>query len=561
MKKGFLLNKNIYDIEEKVIKDEKDTTNRKYRKDDFEIYMHIGSGNFSEVFMVKLKNDPSKIYSLKIFKKEQVNRMNIINSLLAEKHTMTKLNVPGHTNVIKLIDTFKDKENVYLLYEYADYELWEFLKTRSVGIDETITVNIILQMVHALEYIHKNNVIHRDLKCENFLINKDGTIKLIDFGTSKDLDNVPLQTVKPEPSEEDTELRKFVLKKTNSNNVKEENFKREHTPENGNILGDVEVNGKCSDDNDEDTDDDSDKNGGNSDNSDNNDSNDSNVNNEKIDKRLKDRNPKKCILKELKNNEMHEFNNKIVPKENDDHLNVLKSSKYPIGTNKHNYRIKKTFDNYVGTANFMPPEALTNKCSGKARDLWSLGCTIYQLVTGIVPFDGSTEWFIYNKIKKKEIKYPPLISSELADLIEKLIAVNPEERLGFKKGCREILQHPYFQKHNYSSFNFKIPQISESEKIYTSAINKYREYAIEKRKQRQNDNNSCEETSKKIEKMKTDLLNIIKFDTVCYSEENESTVLKKKIAETINFFLQEFLEQEKHEVEEAEKWLQRFSSK
>ncbi|EUD65424.1 serine/threonine protein kinase [Plasmodium inui San Antonio 1] len=550
MKKGFLLNKNIYDIEGKVIKDEKDTMNRKYRKDDFEIYMHIGSGNFSEVFMVKLKNDPSKTYSLKIFKKEQVKRMNIINSLLAEKHTMTKLNVPGHTNVIKLIDTFKDKENVYLLYEYADYELWEFLKIRSVGINETITVNIILQMVHALEYIHKNNVIHRDLKCENFLINKDGTIKLIDFGTSKDLDNVPLQTVKPEPSDEDTELRKFVLKKTNSNNVKEENLKREHPPENGNILSDVEVNGKCSDDKDEDTDVDE-----------KNDNSDSKGNNEKIDKRFQEGNPKKCILKELKNNEVYEFNNKIVPKENDNHLNALKSSKYPIDTNRHNYRIKKKFDNYVGTANFMPPEALTNKCSGKARDLWSLGCTIYQLVTGIVPFDGSTEWFIYNRIKKKEIKYPPLMSSELADLIEKLIVVNPEERLGFKKGCREILQHPYFQKYNYSSFDFKIQQISESEKIYTDVINKYREYAIEKRKQRQTDNNSCEETSKKINKMKTDLLNIIKFDTVCYSEENESTVLKEKIAETINFFLQEFLEQEKREVEEAEKWLQRFSSK
>ncbi|GAW80987.1 3-phosphoinositide dependent protein kinase-1 [Plasmodium gonderi] len=540
MKKGFLLNKNIYDIEENVIKDEKDVTNRKYRKDDFEIYMHIGSGNFSEVFMVKLKKDPSIFYSLKIFKKEEVNRMNIVNSVLAEKHTMEKLNVPGHTNVIKLIDTFKDEENVYLLYEYADYELWEFLKIRSVGIDETITFNIILQMVHALEYIHNKNVIHRDIKCENFLINKDGTIKLIDFGTSKDLDKMPLKTTSRESSEEDEELHNFVLKKVNSNNIKE-SLKNEHPRGNDNILKDTEMNEKFSGDNDED-------------------SNNSNDDNEQTDKKLNDQNQKKCVLKELKSSEKYEFNNKVIQKENYDNLNVLKSNKYPIDTNRRNYRIKKTFDNYVGTSNFMPPESLINKCSGKARDLWSLGCTIYQLVTAIVPFDGSTEWFIYNKIKKKEIKYPPLISSELVDLIEKLMTVIPEERLGFKKGCKEILQHPYFQKYSYSSFNFKLPQVSPSEKIYTLVINKYREYVIEKRKVRQNNNNSCEETNKKIEKMKTELLNIIKFDTEFYKEENESTNVKKKIAETINFFLQEFHKQEKSEIEEADKWLKRFSS-
>ncbi|SBS93787.1 3-phosphoinositide dependent protein kinase-1, putative [Plasmodium malariae] len=527
MKKGFLLNKNIYDIEENVIKVEKDKRNRKYCKDDFEIYMHLGSGNFSEVFMVKLKNDPSKIFSLKIFKKEEVNRMNKVNSVLTEKHTMTKLNIPGHPNVIKLIDTFKDKENVYLLYEYADYELWEFLRSRSVGIDENITFYLILQMVRALDYIHNKNIIHRDLKCENFLINKDGTIKLIDFGTSKDLDDTSLNTNKNAPIKKDTELIKFVLKKTNNSNVKE-NVKNEPVEENDNILNNEENNDEVSN------------------------SNDNNNNFVK--------NSKKCVLKEL-NNENSEFDNKIATIDNDQ-LNIVNSNTCSTNINKYSNRRKKTFDNYVGTANFMPPEALINKCSARARDFWSLGCTFYQLVTCTVPFDGSTEWFIYNKIKKREIKYPPLISSELIDLIEKLTHVNPEERLGFKKGCKEILEHSYFEKFNCKSFNFKLPEISEIEKMYTNAINKYHEYVNEKRKLKRNVNKSYEEeNNKKIEDLKRDLLSIIKPDTKIQDIDNESIIIRKKIAETVNFFVEEFHKQEKSEMEEADRWLERFTSK
>lgn len=64
---------------------------------------------------------------------------------------------------------------------------------------EKLAANLILQLVNSLEYIHSKNIVHRDIKCENLVISRDGQLKLIDFGSSVDLD-YPIPTVNGQAS-------------------------------------------------------------------------------------------------------------------------------------------------------------------------------------------------------------------------------------------------------------------------------------------------------------------------------------------------------------------------
>jgi len=105
---------------------------------------------------------------------------------------------------------------------------------------------------------------------------------------------------------------------------------------------------------------------------------------------------------------------------------------------------QKVFQHYVGTPNFMAPETIHNKASTKESDLWSLGCTIYQILTGCPAFTGASEYLIYCKVLAMELEFPPSFDPQAEDLIRKLLVHDPAKRLGAQGGFSEIKSHPYF---------------------------------------------------------------------------------------------------------------------
>ncbi|XP_054724483.1 serine/threonine-protein kinase PLK4-like [Uloborus diversus] len=92
-----------------------------------------------------------------------------------------------HTSIVKLITTFEDDQNYYLVLEYCEKgTLAKYLKLRG-RLEEGEARDIIKQVLEGLLYLHSKNIIHRDLTLRNILLTKDMKIKIADFGLSTQL--------------------------------------------------------------------------------------------------------------------------------------------------------------------------------------------------------------------------------------------------------------------------------------------------------------------------------------------------------------------------------------
>ncbi|KAG0214734.1 pkb-activating kinase-like protein [Mortierella sp. NVP41] len=101
-------------------------------------------------------------------------------------------------------------------------------------------------------------------------------------------------------------------------------------------------------------------------------------------------------------------------------------------------------NSFVGTAEYVSPELLTEKAACKSSDLWALGCIIYQLLAGRPPFKGSNEYQTFQKIVKLEYTFPAGFPQTAMDLVSRLLVHDPNERLGANNTIDQLKQHPFF---------------------------------------------------------------------------------------------------------------------
>lgn len=108
---------------------------------------------------------------------------------------------------------------------------------------------------------------------------------------------------------------------------------------------------------------------------------------------------------------------------------------------------------FVGTLNFVAPEMIKNHEACLATDLWSLGCIIFKMLTGVVPFPGTLNHQVFDRILKKDITYPEYISPEAVSLIDSMLMLDPVDRLGSPYGkCNmsSLKKHPFFKGIDFS---------------------------------------------------------------------------------------------------------------
>jgi cyclin-dependent kinase-like len=90
-----------------------------------------------------------------------------------------------HPNIVDLIEVFRWKGKMLLVFEYVPHTLLEELENNTSGLSEEETRKYMWQLVRGLNFIHQHNVIHRDIKPENLLISKNGALKICDFGFAR----------------------------------------------------------------------------------------------------------------------------------------------------------------------------------------------------------------------------------------------------------------------------------------------------------------------------------------------------------------------------------------
>lgn len=153
---------------------------------DYEQLQTVGLGSFGRVRLCKNKTT-SKIYVMKILKKNEIIKQKQVDHVYSEYNILSILN---HPFIVKLIGVnLEDPKYLYLILEYIPGgELFSLLRTVQVFPLEQAKFYI-AHIITIFEYLHSKNIIYRDLKPENILVNKDGYLKLTDFGFAKFLEN------------------------------------------------------------------------------------------------------------------------------------------------------------------------------------------------------------------------------------------------------------------------------------------------------------------------------------------------------------------------------------
>ncbi|KAK1803037.1 hypothetical protein P4O66_021575, partial [Electrophorus voltai] len=168
-----------------VNEEEMDTSISHHKRktmNDFDYLKLLGKGTFGKVILVKEKASGT-YYAMKILKKEVIIAKDEVAHTLTESRVLKNTRHPFLTS---LKYSFQTKDRLCFVMEYVNGGELFFHLSRERVFSEDRTRFYGAEIVSALDYLHSAKIVYRDLKLENLMLDKDGHIKITDFGLCKE---------------------------------------------------------------------------------------------------------------------------------------------------------------------------------------------------------------------------------------------------------------------------------------------------------------------------------------------------------------------------------------
>jgi len=162
--------------------------------DDFTLLKVLGKGSYGKVMLVQKAGEGNTVFAMKMLRKDHIVKRNQCEHTKSERNV---LEATKHPFIVNLHWAFQTPKKLYIVLEFcAGGELFFHLSQAgrfSQGRCRFYSCEICL----GIEYLHSLNIIYRDLKPENLLLDGDGHAKITDFGLSKEgiEDNISAKTV------------------------------------------------------------------------------------------------------------------------------------------------------------------------------------------------------------------------------------------------------------------------------------------------------------------------------------------------------------------------------
>jgi len=150
--------------------------------DDFTLVKVLGKGSYGKVMLVRGAQD-NRLYAMKMLRKENVIKRNQVEHTKTERSVLETV---SHPFIVTLHYAFQTPKKLYMVMEYCPGGELFFHLSRAGRFSEGRTRFYVAETSSAVAYLHQLNVIYRDLKPENLLIDGEGHAKITDFGLSKE---------------------------------------------------------------------------------------------------------------------------------------------------------------------------------------------------------------------------------------------------------------------------------------------------------------------------------------------------------------------------------------